>query len=55
MDLLAAEEHERGRHTTVVLDEAHLLGADQLEELRLLTFDRVPGYAERTAGGQHLP
>jgi type II secretory pathway predicted ATPase ExeA len=36
-DLLAAEEHERGRHTTVVLDEAHLLGADQLEELRLLT------------------
>jgi type II secretory pathway predicted ATPase ExeA len=37
MDLLAAEEHERGRGVIIVLDEAHLLGADQLEELRLLT------------------
>ena len=37
MDLLAAEEHERGRHVTIVIDEAHLLAADQLEELRLLT------------------
>jgi type II secretory pathway predicted ATPase ExeA len=37
MDLLAAEEHERGRTTILVLDEAHLLAADQLEELRLLT------------------
>jgi type II secretory pathway predicted ATPase ExeA len=37
MDLLAAEEHERGRTTILVLDEAHLLDADQLEELRLLT------------------
>ena len=36
MDLLAAEEHERGRTTILVLDEAHLLDADQLEELRLL-------------------
>ena len=36
-DLLAAEEHERGRNVVVVLDEAHLLGVDQLEELRLLT------------------
>jgi len=36
-DLLAAEEHERGRTTILVLDEAHLLTADQLEELRLLT------------------
>jgi hypothetical protein len=25
MDLLAAEEHERGRTTILVLDEAHLL------------------------------
>jgi len=40
---------------TVVLDEAHLLGADQLEELRLLTFDRAPGYAERAGGGRRLP
>jgi type II secretory pathway predicted ATPase ExeA len=36
VDLLAAEEHERGRTVVLVLDEAHLLGADQLEELRLL-------------------
>jgi len=36
-DLLAAEEHERGRTTILVLDEAHLLSPDQLEELRLLT------------------
>jgi type II secretory pathway predicted ATPase ExeA len=35
--LLAAEEHERGRQVTVVIDEAHLLAADQLEELRLLS------------------
>lgn len=36
-DLLAAEEHERGRTVVVILDEAHLLTSDQLEELRLLT------------------
>jgi type II secretory pathway predicted ATPase ExeA len=36
-DLLAAEEHERGRTVVLVLDEGHLLDADQLEELRLLT------------------
>ncbi len=36
-DLLAAEEHERGRTVVTILDEAHLLGVDQLEELRLLT------------------
>jgi len=36
-DLLAAEEHERGRQTILILDEAHLLASDQLEELRLLT------------------
>jgi len=36
-ELLAAEEHERGRSVVVVLDEAHLLGVDPLEELRLLT------------------
>jgi type II secretory pathway predicted ATPase ExeA len=55
MDLLAAEEHERGRSVVLVLDEAHLMTADQLEELRLLSFDRVPGYAERTTRGQRLP
>jgi type II secretory pathway predicted ATPase ExeA len=36
-DALAAEAAERGRHVVVVVDEAHLLGPDQLEELRLLT------------------
>lgn len=45
MDHLAAEEHERGRHTTVVLDEAHLLAADQLEELRLLTNSRMDSHS----------
>jgi type II secretory pathway predicted ATPase ExeA len=36
-ELLAAEEHERGRTVVLVLDEAHLLTGEQLEELRLLT------------------
>ncbi len=36
-DALAAEENKRGRRVVVVVDEAHLLAADQLEELRLLT------------------
>lgn len=37
VDLLAAEDHERGRTVVLVLDEAHLLDTNQLEELRLLT------------------
>ena len=36
-DLLAAEEAERHRRVVIVIDEAHLLAPDQLEELRLLT------------------
>jgi len=36
-DALAADENERGKRVVVVVDEAHLLAADQLEELRLLT------------------
>lgn len=36
-DALAAEINERGRRVVLVVDEAHLLGPDQLEELRLLT------------------
>jgi len=36
-EALAAEETERGKRIVLVLDEAHLLGHDQLEELRLLT------------------
>ncbi len=35
-DALAAEHDERGKNVVVVVDEAHLLGPDQLEELRLL-------------------
>jgi type II secretory pathway predicted ATPase ExeA len=35
--MLAADEHERGRTVVMVLDLDHLLGIDQLEELRLLT------------------
>jgi type II secretory pathway predicted ATPase ExeA len=35
--LLAAEEHERRRRVVLIVDEAHLLTPDQLEELRLLT------------------
>ena len=35
-DALAAERDERGKKVIVVVDEAHLLGHDQLEELRLL-------------------
>jgi type II secretory pathway predicted ATPase ExeA len=35
--LLAAEEHERRRRVVLIVDEAHLLSPDQLEELRLLT------------------
>lgn len=36
-ELLDAEEHERHRRVVLVVDEAHLLSRDQLEELRLLT------------------
>ena len=35
--LLEAEESERHRRVVIVVDEAHLLSPDQLEELRLLT------------------
>src|ERR1700716_4707058 len=35
--LLAAEEHERRRRVVFIIDEAHLLAPDQLEELRWLT------------------
>jgi type II secretory pathway predicted ATPase ExeA len=36
-ELLAAEENERGKSVVLICDEAHLLGSEQLEELRLLT------------------
>jgi type II secretory pathway predicted ATPase ExeA len=36
-DLLAAEQSERHRKVEFLIDEAHLLSPDQLEELRLLS------------------
>jgi type II secretory pathway predicted ATPase ExeA len=45
MDHLAAEKHERGRNVIVAVDEAHLLSADQLEELRLLTNSEMDSVA----------
>jgi type II secretory pathway predicted ATPase ExeA len=36
-EALATEEKERGRKVVVVLDEGHLLDAEQLEGIRLLT------------------
>jgi hypothetical protein len=45
-DLLAAETAERHRQVVVIVDEAHLLQPDQLEELRLLTLCRGRGYPE---------
>ncbi|MGH3263575.1 MAG: ExeA family protein [Trebonia sp.] len=44
-ELLAAEDHERGRLVVLVIDEAHLLAADQLEELRLLTNAELDSYS----------
>ncbi len=37
VDAITAESTEPGKRVVVIVDEAHLLGADQLEELRLLT------------------
>jgi type II secretory pathway predicted ATPase ExeA len=36
-DLLAAEEDERRRTPVLVIDEAHMLDREQLEEIRMLT------------------
>jgi type II secretory pathway predicted ATPase ExeA len=36
-ELLSRERAERGKHVLVVIDEAHLLTPNQLEEIRLLT------------------
>ena len=44
-EALATEEHERGRRVVLVLDEAHLLDADQLEGLRLLTNAEMDSHA----------
>ena len=45
MDHLAAEKHERGRNVILAVDEAHLLGADQLEQIRLLTNSEIDSVA----------
>src|SRR6266545_5146329 len=50
--LLAAEHNERGRVPLLVLDEAHLLGHDQLEAVRILTLCRDRDYAD---GRQESP
>ena len=39
-DALAAEQAERGRTPVLAIDEAHLLQADQLESIRMLTNPR---------------
>ena len=36
-ELLAAEDAEKAKTTVVIIDEAHLLAAEQLEEVRMLT------------------
>jgi len=48
MDHLAAERHERGRAVALVIDEAHLLTTDQLEEIRLLTNTEMDSIAPFT-------
>lgn len=40
-DLLARERDERDKHTVLVIDDAHLLDADQLEQVRLLSNDQM--------------
>jgi type II secretory pathway predicted ATPase ExeA len=48
MDHLAAERHERGKAVALVIDEAHLLTTDQLEEIRLLTNTEMDSVAPFT-------
>jgi len=53
VDAITAESAERGKRVVVIVDEAHLLGADQLEELRLLTsyeMDSVSPFALMLVG-----
>ena len=45
-DALATELSERGRTPVLLIDEAHLLGHDGLEAVRLLTLCRPHGYAD---------
>jgi len=50
-EAVLAEEAERGKRVVLLVDEAHLLSPEQLEELRLLTLCRVEDYAEQAVGG----
>ncbi len=43
-EALAQAEAERGRRVLVAIDEAHLLDADQLEDLRMLTNDSMDSH-----------
>lgn len=40
-ELLARERDERDKTTVLIIDDAHLLDADQLEQVRLLTSDQM--------------
>ena len=43
--MLETEEAERGRRVVLVLDESHLLSAEQLEQLRMLTNSQMDSRA----------
>ena len=45
MACLHAEEAERGKHVVLICDEAHLLSAAQLEELRFLTNSEMDAHS----------
>jgi len=56
-DLLAREREERKKRVLLIVDEAHLLSAEQLEELRLLTnseMDSVMPFAGILVGQPQL-
>ena len=56
-DLLAREREERKKRVLLIVDEAHLLNAEQLEELRLLTnseMDSVMPFAGILVGQPQL-
>lgn len=40
-ELLARERDERDKTTVLIIDDAHLLDADQLEQVRLLSSDQM--------------
>lgn len=44
-EALETEEAERGRRVVLVIDESHLLGAEQLEQLRMLTNSQMDSRA----------